>query len=594
MKRGIVVTIAMFVVGFSVAQSKPKPKTEKSKDSIIKTEVVEVVTSYAPKVTDAFKIKKKPVIKLSDKAKRKSLEYKIQPVSVASKFKPKSGVLKGIDVGERERLFDNYLSLGFGNNLTPFVEAYFQNTSAFEYEYGGKINFISSSNPVQNTVLNSSYYNASVDLFLKQEMRYFDWKVGFNAYRNKYNWYGLPPEIVFLDTTTSTIEEEQLYQYVNIFGSIFFQNSATKEVNASIAYFSDDQESDEIHADVDANFAVSLGRFGLNYEDLDVRTSLNFIMGGFDRAYIDPLQKINYSFLTAGVHPSYAFSIKDFDIKVGGKAYYSFDVENTQGKFFAYPDVEVNYPIIPRFANIYAGATGDLTVNSYESFSSENPHVSPTLNIQQSSEAFNAFGGFRGILSGNLNYNVRASFKKEENKAFFVLNEALSNGINIGYPSGILFRGYNYGNSFDVIYDDITTVGFFGEVTYDFSRKLNLGLNASFNTYNTTTQDEAWNLPQIKADVFANYKVKKWYAGANLYFVGSRTGAQTNGATFNAIDLDAYIDLNLNGGYHFNDLFSVFLQANNITNSNYQRYTNFNAQGFQIIGGFIWKFDALF
>ncbi|WP_299835853.1 hypothetical protein [uncultured Tenacibaculum sp.] len=594
MKRGIVVTIAMFVVGFSVAQSKPKPKTESSKDSIIKTEVVEVVTSYAPKVTDAFKIKKKPVIKLSDKAKRKSLEYKIQPVSVASKFKPKSGVLKGIDVGERERLFDNYLSLGFGNNLTPFVEAYFQNTSAFEYEYGGKINFISSSNPVQNTVLNSSYYNASVDLFLKQEMRYFDWKVGFNAYRNKYNWYGLPPEIVFLDTTTSTIEEEQLYQYVNIFGSIFFQNSATKEVNASIAYFSDDQESDEIHADVDANFAVSLGRFGLNYEDLDVRTSLNFIMGGFDRAYIDPLQKINYSFLTAGVHPSYAFSIKDFDIKVGGKAYYSFDVENTQGKFFAYPDVEVNYPIIPRFANIYAGATGDLTVNSYESFSSENPHVSPTLNIQQSSEAFNAFGGFRGILSGNLNYNVRASFKKEENKVFFVLNEALSNGINIGYPSGILFRGYNYGNSFDVIYDDITTVGFFGEVTYDFSRKLNLGLNASFNTYNTTTQDEAWNLPQIKVDVFANYKVKKWYAGANLYFVGSRTGAQTNGATFNAIDLDAYIDLNLNGGYHFNDLFSVFLQANNITNSNYQRYTNFNAQGFQIIGGFIWKFDALF
>ncbi|WP_299624400.1 hypothetical protein [uncultured Tenacibaculum sp.] len=592
MKRGIVVTIAMFVVGFSVAQS--KPKTEKSKDSIIKTEVVEVVTSYAPKVTDAFKIKKKPVIKLSDKAKRKSLEYKIQPVSVASKFKPKSGVLKGIDVGDRERLFDNYLSLGFGNNLTPFVEAYFQNTSAFEYEYGGKINFISSSNPVQNTVLNSSYYNASVDLFLKQEMRYFDWKVGFNAYRNKYNWYGLPPEIVFLDTTTSTIEEEQLYQYVNIFGSIFFQNSATKEVNASIAYFSDDQESDEIHADVDANFAVSLGRFGLNYEDLDVRTSLNFIMGGFDRAYIDPLQKINYSFLTAGVHPSYAFSIKDFDIKVGGKAYYSFDVENTQGKFFAYPDVEVNYPIIPRFANIYAGATGDLTVNSYESFSSENPHVSPTLNIQQSSEAFNAFGGFRGILSGNLNYNVRASFKKEENKAFFVLNEALSNGINIGYPSGILFRGYNYGNSFNVIYDDITTVGFFGEVTYDFSRKLNLGLNVSFNTYNTTTQDKAWNLPQIKADVFANYKVKKWYAGANLYFIGSRTGAQTNGATFNAIDLDAYIDLNLNGGYHFNDLFSVFLQANNITNSNYQRYTNFNAQGFQIIGGFIWKFDALF
>ncbi|SNR16814.1 TonB-dependent receptor [Tenacibaculum jejuense] len=592
MKRGIVVTIAMFVVSFCVAQN--KPKTEKSKDSIIKTEIVEVVTSYAPKVTDAYKIKKKPVIKLSDKAKRKALNYKIQSVPVASKFKPKSGVLKGIDVGERERLFDNYLSLGFGNNLTPFVEAYFQNTSAFEYEYGGKINFISSQDPVKDAILSSSYYNASVDLFLKQEMRNFDWKVGFNAYRNKYNWYGLPSDVVFLDTTISTIEEEQVYKYYNLQGSIYFPYSATEEVNTSIGYFSDDQDSDEIHADVDAKFAISLGRFGLNYEDLQLRTSLNFILGGFDRSYADPLQKINYSFATAGINPSYAFSFNDFDIKLGGKAYYSFDLENTEGKFFAYPDVEVNYPIIPRYANIYAGATGDLTVNSYESFSKENPYVSPTLNIQQSSEAINTFGGFRGILSGNLNYNVRASFKKEENRAFFVLNESASNGITIGFPSGILFRGYNYGNSFDVIYDDITTVGFFGEVTYDFSRKLNLGLNAEFNTYNTTNQEEAWNLPQIKADVFANYKVKKWYAGANLYFVGDRKGAQRNGATFTAIDLDAYIDLNLNGGYHFNDLFSVFLQANNITNSSYQRYTNFDAQGFQIIGGFIWKFDALF
>lgn len=593
MKRGIATIVVLLMANFGMAQT--KPKTEKSKDTIIKTEVVEVVTSYAPKVTDAFKIKKKPVIKLSDKAKRKSLNYIIKPVSVASKFKPKSGVLKGIDLGDRERLFDNYLSLGFGNNLTPFVEAYFQNTNAFEYEYGGKINFISSQDPVPNTVLSSSYYNASVDLFLKQEMRYFDWKVGLNAYKNKYAWFGLPSNIVFRDPTISAIEEEQTYQYFNIFGSILFPDRTTEVVNASIGYFSDNQSSDEIHVDLDSEFAIGLGRFGLNYDDLKLKASVNYLTGGFNRSYANPLQKINYSFLTGGVHPSYTFSYRDFDVKIGGKAYYSFDIENSKGQFFAYPDVEVNYPIIQRFANIYAGAKGDLTVNSYERFTAENPYVSPTLTIQQSSEAFNAFGGFRGILGGNLNYNVRASFKKEESKAFFVLNESVSNGINTAFPvSGISLKGYNYGNSFDVIYDNITTVGFFGEVTYDFSKKLSLGLNAEFNSYNTSTQTEAWNLPKIKADVFANYKVKKWYAGANLYFIGSRTGAQRNGATFNAINLDAYIDLNLNGGYHFNDLFSVFLQANNITNNNYQRFTNFNAQGFQIIGGFIWKFDSLF
>ncbi|WP_075341949.1 TonB-dependent receptor [Tenacibaculum agarivorans] len=592
MNKGIILTVLMFVAHFGIAQK--KDKTEKAKDTIIKTEVVEVVTSYAPKVTDAFKIKKKPVIKLSKNSERKALEYKVQTVPVASKFIPKSGVLKGIDVGDRERLFDNYFSLGFGNNLTPFVEGYFQNTNAFEYEYGGKINFISSSDPVASTPLSSSYYNASIDLFLKQEMRFFDWKVGANAYRNKYNWYGLPTDINFTDLAINRIEEEQLYQYYNIFGSIFFPNRTTEEVNGSIAYFTDSQDSDEIHADVDAKFAISLGRFGTNLEDLQLRTSINFVMGGFDRTYADPDQKINYSFATAGINPSYALSFGDFDMKIGGKAYYSFDLENSEGKFFAYPDVEANYPIIKRYANIYAGVKGDLTVNSYEGFTSENPHVSPTLNITQSSEAFNVFGGFRGILSGDFNYNTRVSFKKEESRTFFVLNESLSNGTTTATPAGLGFPGFGYGNSFDVVYDDITTIGFFGELTYDVSRRLNLGLNVEFNTFDVSNLEEAFNLPQVKADVFASYKRKKWYAGANLYFVGDRKGAQRSADTFTVIDLSNYIDLNVNGGYHFNDLFSVFLRANNITNSQYQRFTNFDAQGFQVIGGFIYKFDALF
>ncbi len=221
--------------------------------------------------------------------------------------------------------------------------------------------------------------------------------------------------------------------------------------------------------------------------------------------------------------------------------------------------------------------------------------MSPTLNLTQTNQLFDAFAGFRGILKGNINYNLRGSFKKEENRPFFVLNESISNGITTTFStSGISLKGYNYGNSFNVIYDNLTTIRFSGELIWDLSRKLTLGLNAEFNTYDISTQEEAWNLPQIKADVFINYTVKKWYVTTNLYFIGNRKGVQHNATTFTSIDLDRYIDLNLNGGYHFNDLFSFFLRANNITNSNYQHYTNFNAQGVQITGGFIWKFDSLF
>ncbi len=304
----------MLAINFSTAQKKTKIK--KAKDTIIKTEVVEVITSYTPKITDAFKIKRKPVIKLSKKVQRKSLNYQIKSLPVASGFTPGSGVLKGIDLGDRERLFNNYLSSGFGNNTTPLAEMYFQNTNAFEYEYGGKLSFISSTNPVQNAVLNSSYYNAGIDLFLKQEMYYFDWKAGLKAFRNKYNWYGLPTDIDFKELTINAIEESQVYQFYNIFGFVYPENRNTKEISSSVAYFRDALDSNEIHGDAGAKFTFPLGRFGLNSEDAKLAVSTNFITGNFDNTYNNPTQKINYSFLTAGIHPSYAFSYKKLRYKI--------------------------------------------------------------------------------------------------------------------------------------------------------------------------------------------------------------------------------------------------------------------------------------
>jgi outer membrane receptor protein involved in Fe transport len=49
--------------------------------------------------------------------------------------------------------------------------------------------------------------------------------------------------------------------------------------------------------------------------------------------------------------------------------------------------------------------------------------------------------------------------------------------------------------------------------------------------------------------------------------------------------------VNLNGGYHFNDKFSAFLRLNNVLNTAYQRFANFNTQGFQALAGITYKFD---
>jgi len=590
MKKALNILFFLFA-GLAIAQE------EQPKDSV-KTEVVNVVTSYAPKITDAFKIKRKPTIELSKQVDKKELEYEIIEVPVASTFIPQSGTLKPIKLGERERLFDNYVSLGFGNNFNPYFEGYMHKNLNFDSEFRASLRLNLSQDPVK-TDLSSSFYNADVDLFYKQIGRYFDWKAGFIAERDQYNWYGLPSNIEFTDAVISQIEPKQIYKDFKIYGGLEFEESYIKEGNLAVNYFSDDFENDEINAKFDVAFSFPLGRFGVNSEDLQLGFSTEYLTGGFG-PYTDAFNFVTeteYGFLNVGLHPYYRFNWYNFDVRIGAKGYFALDTKNSTNEFYVYPDVEISYPIIKQFANLYVGAIGDLQNNSYKSLSNLNPYVSPTLFITQTDKVYDAYAGLKGIIDRTLNYNFKARYSDEQNKPFFLLNESKSDGTNFAPINSFSFSGFEYGNSFGVLYDNVQTLSFIGEAEYDYSRHLSLGLNVEYNLYTTENLEEAWGLPEITGDVYGVYKTEKWYAGANIYYVGDRKGivyddTLENGYT--STDVNGYIDVNFNGGYHFNPLLSFFVKVNNISNGQYQRFQNFDAQGIQVLGGFIWKFDSFF
>ena len=102
-------------------------------------------------------------------------------------------------------------------------------------------------------------------------------------------------------------------------------------------------------------------------------------------------------------------------------------------------------------------------------------------------------------------------------------------------------------------------------------------------------------MPKFEGVIYGTYKNDKWYANTNIFFVGKRQDILYNGtfpSTISGIQsLDAFIDVNINGGYHFNDFFSAFIKLNNVLGTDYERYANFNVLGFQILGGITYKFD---
>lgn len=569
--------------------SQKKPiKNIKKKDSII--EVINVVTSYNPTIADAFKVKKNPTVVLSKNSKKKKLTYTIFSAPVASTFIPKSGVVKGIDVGKKERLFDNYLALGYGNYSTPFVEAFLHKNKKFENDFGIYLKYISSENGIKNSPLNNGYSSLNIDAYHTQEERYFTWKIGGNIQQQNYNWYGIP-DLSFDDESIHSILEKQSYGFYELEGDLVFKESFFTTIKTSLSLFNDSFGSKEISLSLKPNFKLPLNIISSQLNDLEVNTNIHYLNGEFEQSYLND-NNLSYGFFNLGVHPVYRIEWNKFNIKLGTKVFLSSDIENSLTDILAYPDVQISHPFISDLLNIYAGARGDLHMNSFQNLSKENPFVSPTLFLTQTNEQYNVFGGIYGAFSSDVSFNINASYKSDEDHVLFVRNNSKSNGI---FDATTPLLGYEYGNSFTIFYDDISTLSIFAEVEIDFTKRLLIGGNIQYNSYTTTFQQEAWNLPKFEGIIYGRYKNDKWYANTNIFFVGKRQDILYNGtfpSTISGIQsLDAFIDVNINGGYHFNDFFSAFIKLNNVLGTDYERYANFNVQGFQILGGITYKFD---
>jgi len=583
MKKYSFVLILIMSLGQVFSQKKPKKK-----DSIV--EVINVITSYTPTISDAFKIKKTPKIILSNTISKKKLSYSIFSAPVASTFVPKSGVVKGIDVGKKERLFDNYLALGFGNYTTPFIEFFLHQNRKFETDYGIYLKYTSSENGVKNTFLNNEFSTLNLGGFYLKEERGFTWKIGGNMYQKQYNWYGLP-NISFDNNTINSIAAKQTYGFYEVESEVVFEDSYFDNIKGALSLFDDKFGSKEVGFLLKPSLKIPLGFISKNLSELELQTNINYLQGEFEQNYLNN-SNIKYSFFNLGIHPVYRVNWNKLSIKLGSKIYLTSDIKNSLTNILAYPDIEITYPVISNLINFYAGASGDLHMNSFQNFSEQNPFVSPTLFLTQTNEQYNLFGGINGIISSNISFNVKASYKSDEDHALFVRNNSKSNGV---FNASTSLLGYEYGNSFNVFYDDISTLSIFGEIEIDASKRFSIGATIQINSYSTTFQQEAWNLPKIEGAIYGKYKNNNWYANANIFFVGSRMDVQYNGtfpSTIASIEsLDAFTDMNLNGGYHFSDFFSAFVKLNNILGIDYDRYANYNVLGLQALAGITYKFD---
>jgi hypothetical protein len=572
------------------------------KDENIGTEVVNVVKSYTPTVSDAFKVKETPSLDDEETARKEVINYTIFSFPVASTFAPAKGRAASVDKTPQERLYNNYLTLGFGSYASANAELFItQNVNDTDF-VAGMLRHQSSQGDIKGVKLDDNFYDTGLDLTYGSKKETYNWNLDLGYQNQVYNWYGLPEYFgnnlseTGQNDLINSIDPQQTYHNFYIGGSIGATDSFFDKAMIKYNRFWDATGSEENH--VVFKPSVDLGVadyfFKLNF-------TVDYLNAKFDNAYAaDPsVQTTTYlnenSNLILSASPNFQLAKDDLAVNVGAEVTYlsmltnTFDGSDaeTESKLLIYPKVTASYKVVGDLMIAYAGAEGGLQQNTYRDLTNINPFLSPTQIISPTDSQYDIYVGLKGKLTNAVSYNVRGSYLNEKNKALFLSNKYSQLATN---------EPYMYGNSFSVIYDDMKTINFFGELKADFSKNVSFGINASFSSYTMDFQEEAWNLPELQLGSSLNVNfTKKWFAGANVFFAGERKDMQVD-QSFTEIGvekrtLDAYFDANLNVGYKYNERLTAFLKANNIANQAYEKWLNYPVQQFQLLLGASYKFD---
>ncbi|AWI27009.1 TonB-dependent receptor [Flavobacterium pallidum] len=552
-------------------------------DEDLGNEVVNVVKPYTPTISDAFKVKETPTLEDEDNTKKEDIEYNIFSFPVASTFTPSKGRAAAVDKTEQERLFKNYVTLAIGNYGNANAELFVTENVGETGYVGGMLRHFSSQGGINDLMLEDKFSNTALDLTYGVKQSNLSWTADLGYQHQIYNWYGIREDYFGQDPALyDGVDAKHTYHNFYLGSKLRFNDSFFKEASVKFDRFWDSFDSAE-------NRFYVKPSFDFNISDTKIKTDfiVDYVGGEFKDNYFGT-GALRYGYTNFGVHPSFVINRDAWTVNLGAAAFFSLDTENSDNKFFLYPQVNASLKVVGDLMVFYAGAEGGLDQNTYRDVTNQNPFVSPTLAIAPTDRQYEIFAGLKGKLSSTVSYNLRGSYTSEKNKALFKnnvfpdANEILSD-----------LEPYQLGNSFQLAYDDVKTISFYGELKADFSKNVAFGVNATFNSYTTDIEEEAWNLPALKLATTLDVNITpKWYAGASLFFVGERKDLlQYSGFSEDVATLDSYIDANAHVGFKCNERWTAFLKVNNIANQKYEKWLGYPVQQLQVMLGANYKFD---
>ena len=542
-------------------------------------EEITIEGAYRPKVNKVDKIVLKPdmpeqVFDMPD-TKVKVLDIERRSRLNLDKFSPLAYYSKK---NSGDNAAKNFLLAGFGSRISPVF--LFNHNSRLTKSLGLSVGLkhFSSWLDIQDYAP-SGFMNNAVEVGLTDRNFYGMQLRGKVYYKNDaYHYYGLKTAEWTLNPVTLTHSAPQ--QMYNTIGT-------------RIGFSSTNNNLGVLKHNADFNYHCLFWNVGRGVE--------HFARMNYDLAYVDSWWgKKNYPQRVGvvvdvqyGFNDIYAqndvsrglvkltpyFEMSDdfyrLHLGVGLDAASKFD--GTAELFGIYPDVKGSLFVLNKVLEFYAGLDGGCKWRTYSDLIEENPFVFMPSKLEISQVKLGFEGGVRTNILNTVDAHVGVRYRNIENDCFFRQQIIpATDGMTMDRPY----------NSFELVYDETSTVSVLGNVRWLAMDGLTVDAGFTYNHCDPVKEEHAWYRPETEGTLNVNYQLNDDLSfDASFLYQGGRWAQYVQEVSAKSVKMRDVYDLGLGANYRIKDQFSVFVKADNLLAQKYQLFYDYPVTGIEVFAG---------
>ncbi len=519
-----------------------------------KKQVIDIVSSYKPVLRNAVKINWSASQLVVDTNKLK-VKYEVPAQNLFYTYQPIA--LRPLAIQPNDTLelgVRNYLKTGIGNYSTPFVStglSFGDGKTSLLNIYG---DYISSRGKIKyqdysklNAKISGSYFTEQSEVYGAGGVNFSDnYLYGYD--HNLYNY----------------IKSQVRQQFQNLFVKIGARNVSANEMG--------------IKYDPRVQVNIFTAKNKLSENTIVAEVPLEMPVGEKFTAKIVAKADMT-AYKTKDLLPA-NIKIKNNVFQIAPEVIYTNPAYTLHGgltpvmdngKFMLLPNIYGEAKLGDNPFLFQAGFVGKITKNTYQYLSGINPFIN-TLTAQNNTKELELYGGIKGAIGKHFNFSAKAGLVEFDNFALYV-NDTTGDqkSFKINNEAGV------------------TALRIHGDFSYVNQDKFTLNGGITFNGYTgMQNNDAAYGTVPLEMNASMRWwAFNKVLLKTDLYVFGGGPYLLPGNITKN---LQGAADLSIGGEYVINKRFSAFADINNLLNSKYQRWKNYQVYGINVLGGVIMRF----